>query len=71
MNTYLIPVYCDTDLYINKVYARSVGEAKDKLIEDFIEEFDLDLKVPEWEDLLTALDEIGVLIGDIYDKDEF
>lgn len=70
MNTYLIPVF-DDECYIHHVYARSTQEAKDKIVEDFIETYELEDDVESWEDLLAALDGMGILIGDIYDKEEF
>lgn len=71
MNTYLIPIDDNSECYIHHVYARSNKEAKDKIIDDFIEIYELEDDVESWEDLLTALDGMGVLIGDIYDKEEF
>ena len=70
MNKYLIPV-CDLDdIYIISVSARSISEAKDKFISEICEIYKLDC-IMDWDSFLDLCDEEKILIGNIYDIEEF
>lgn len=70
MNKYLIPV-CDLDdIYIISVSARSISEAKDKFISEICEIYKLDC-IMDWDSFLDLCDTEKILIGNIYDIEEF
>jgi hypothetical protein len=70
MNKYLIPV-CDLDdIYIISVSARSISEAKDKFISEICEIYKLDC-IMDWDSFLDLCDAEKILIGNIYDIEEF
>lgn len=65
MNTYILPCYSldDGDLWLEKVRARSFTEAEDKFIDLFITDYD--------ELAGTMAKDKEIIIGDIYDIEEF
>lgn len=70
MNKYLIPV-CDLDdIYIISISARSISEAKDKFISEICEIYKLDC-IMDWDSFLDLCDAEKILIGNIYDIEEF
>lgn len=70
MNKYLIPV-CDLDdIYIISTSARSISEAKDKFISEICEIYKLDC-IMDWDSFLDLCDAEKILIGNIYDIEEF
>lgn len=73
MNTYLLPI-CDTNdnvVWIEKIRARNLFHAKEKLIQMLMDDFE-DLDLP---DDLKSIEEIlssnGVILGELYDVEEF
>ena len=73
MNTYLVPI-CDTNdnaVWIEKIRARNLSSAKEKLIQMLMDDYE-DLDLP---DDLKSIEEIlssnGVLVGELYDVEEF
>lgn len=70
-STYLMPV-CDSDgCYISHVTARSHNEAEEKLIQELVETYELDNTVYSLNELKEVLNEYDIVIGDIYDIEEF
>lgn len=72
MTTYLLPCYGDGHCWIEKTRARNFSDAKQKFINFFIEDYQ-DIDVPsDWEDLVNILNtQLDIVIGDIYDIEEF
>lgn len=70
MNTYLVAICDDGELYIRSCQAHSMKNAKEKFTEQLIEYFP-DLNSDSWDDILTELCEHNVIVGDIYDLSEF
>jgi hypothetical protein len=74
MNTYLIPVYDAKDgiVWIEHITARNFNEAEEKFIEDCIETYNLIDSIMSFDDLIQVMwTRKQIIIGDIYDKDEF
>lgn len=70
-STYLMPV-CDSDgCYIAHATARNHSEAEEKLIQELIETYELDDTVYSFSELKEVLNEYDIVIGDIYDIEEF
>lgn len=72
MNTYLLPT-CDTvslDTTVKKVVARNLEEAQDKFITLFTNAHNIDYPA-DFEELFDNLLDIGIIIGDIYNLEEF
>lgn len=72
MNQYLYPWH---DLYGNNqievILAKSYNECKEKIVEKYLNMYDLDDTL-EFDDFLDQLcDKYGVYVGDIYDINEF
>lgn len=73
MNTYLFPI-CDVNdniVWIEKIRARNLTTAKEKLVqmlmEDY-EEYDLPDDLREMERILNSK---GIVLGELYDIEEF
>lgn len=73
MNTYLFPI-CDVKdniVWIEKVRARNLSSAEEKLVqmlmEDY-EEYDLPDDMSEIERILSSK---GIILGELYDIEEF
>ena len=63
MNKYLIPVSLDDDIWIESIMARSLEDAKSKIITRFSEDYDLDY-CDSYEDFIeNALEMRNLLIG--------
>ena len=76
MNKYLLPVAEHCDVWIESVSARSMEDAENKFMMSLIETYqDKTLKqIPDdsWDKFLDfMLNEFDVIIGDIYDIEEF
>ena len=70
-STYLMPV-CDSEgCYISHATARSHNEAEEKLIQELVETYELDDTVYSLNELKEILNEYDIIIGDIYDIEEF
>lgn len=71
-NTYLLPVY-DAEAaicYIEPITAINLQDAKDKFIQFYNEVFDLNCS--DWDELeQTLCEKTNIIIGEIYDKEEF
>lgn len=71
-NTYLLPVY-DVEAgvcYIECISAYDLLDAKDKFIKFFCDNFNIDIQ--EWDELEVYLcEKCNIIIGDVYDKEEF
>lgn len=70
-NTYLLPICQGKDCWIDKCFATEPKEAKEKFIADFIEQLDLDENILDWETLSKILLDRNIVIGDVYDIEEF
>lgn len=72
MNTYILPfanISSDPSVWNEVVMARSISEAKDKIMREITEDWDLDIPV-DWEDFKDILFKENVIIGDIQDIEE-
>lgn len=69
INTYLIPVCTDDDLYIESVKSINFNNAKEKLIKKWQQQFNVD--EDDWDKLLDKLSENNIFVGDISLIDEF
>lgn len=71
ISTYLLPVCDGKDIWIDKVFANNLKSAEDKFIDDWMESTQLD-DISDWDELKERLlDKMGIIIGDIYDSEEF
>ncbi len=72
IKTYLLPI-CGYDEvpYIAKAKAYDINDAKDKFQLDIIEEYKLEDSSITWDDFVTYCDSNDILIGDVYEIDEF
>lgn len=73
MSTYILPCYGlnNGGLWLEKVRARSFTEAEDKFINLFVEDYDIDLP-GDYEELGVIMSrDREIIIGDIYDIEEF
>jgi hypothetical protein len=73
MSTYILPCYGlnNGDLWLEKVRARSFTEAEDKFINLFVEDYDID-PPGDYDELAgTMAKDREIIIGDIYDIEEF
>lgn len=69
MNTYLIPIYDGEDTYIDSVKARNLEQAKDRIIDSYLDEDD---DVPaDWDDFISIMADKGYGIGNFYELSEF
>lgn len=71
MNTYLLPC-CDEDgAWIEHLRAQNFAEAEEKFVKIFADDFDFIDYGCRLEDASLALKEHNIIIGDIYDIEEF
>lgn len=73
MNTYILPCYSlsDGSMWIEKTRAKSFSEAENKFINMFIEDYDIDYP-SDFEELgVVMAKDAEIIIGDIYDIEEF
>lgn len=71
MNTYLIPI-ADIEAgetWIHKVNARSLEDCKEKLIEYFSSEYEIDFSL-DWNEFINEFNDHDFLIGEIIDIEE-
>lgn len=75
MNTYLIAICDNDDLYIRSCSAYNMKDAKEKftgiLFDDFSSVLDLDNYDDNYDSILDDLNENGIAVSDIYDIAEF
>lgn len=69
MNTYILPYSDGQEVWIEKVRARSLNEAKDKFMERSINDWDIDVPI-DWKDYKRILATDDIIIGKIYDTEE-
>ena len=71
MNTYLFPI-CDVSnnvVWIEKIRARNITLAKEKLVQMLMEDYD-DLP-DDLNEIETVLSSKGIILGELYDVEEF
>lgn len=71
MNTYLFPI-CDVSnnvVWIEKIRARNLALAKEKLVQMLMEDYD-DLP-DDLDEIETILSSKGIILGELYDIEEF
>ena len=71
MNTYLFPI-CDVSnnvVRIEKIRARNITLAKEKLVQMLMEDYD-DLP-DDLNEIETILSSKGIILGELYDVEEF
>lgn len=72
MNTYILPfanISSDPSVWNEVIRARSISEAKDTIMREITEDWDLDVPV-DWRDFKDILFKENVIIGDIQDIEE-
>lgn len=72
MNIYILPfanISSDPSVWNMVVRARSISEAKDTIMREITEDWDLDVPV-DWRDFKDILFKENVIIGDIQDIEE-
>ena len=71
MNTYLFPI-CDVSnnvVWIEKIRARNITLAKEKLVQMLMEDYD---NLPDdLNEIETILSSKGIILGELYDVEEF
>lgn len=71
MTTYLLPVYHPIEgVYIEKCRATGFTDSHAKFIRALSEDYELDYPA-DWKDLIRELNKQDIVIGDIYDIEEF
>lgn len=70
MNTYLIPVNNSEEIYIDYVKARSIEDAEQRIMDNYLDEDD---DVPaDWNDFIIYMDnKYDYMFGDFYELSEF
>lgn len=70
MNTYLIPVNNSEEIYIDYVKARSIEDAEQRIMDNYLDEDD---DVPaDWNDFIIYMDNrYNYVFGDFYELSEF
>lgn len=72
MNTYIIPfadISSDPSTWNEVVRARNISEAKDKVMREIAEDWDLDVPT-DWDDFEGILSKEKVIVGKIQDIEE-
>ena len=68
MNTYVVPFGASDSVWIEKVTARSLQEAKDKIIETYVNLWDLDYP-GDWNEFVDIVEAAKAQVGDVIDID--
>lgn len=70
MNTYLIPINNSEEIYIDYVKARSIEDAEQRIMDNYLDEDD---DVPaDWNDFIIYMDnKYDYVFGDFYELSEF
>lgn len=71
MNTYLLPVSDGETAWIERVYAKSYGEAETKFVKLLADQYECVDLGGDIKDATAALSDEDVVIGDVYDVEEF
>lgn len=72
MNTYILPfadISSDPSVWNMVVRARSISEAKDTIMREITEDWDLDVPA-DWSDFKDIIFKENVIVGDIQDIEE-
>ena len=64
MNTYVVPY----SVWVEKITARSLQEAKDKIIETYVNLWDLDYP-GDWSEFVDIIEAANAQVGDVIDID--
>ena len=68
MNTYVVPFSTSDSVWIEKIAARSLQEAKDKIIETYVNLWDLDYP-GDWSEFVDIIEAANAQVGDVIDID--
>ena len=68
MNTYVVPFGTNDGVWIEKITARSLQEAKDKIIETYVNLWDLDYP-GDWSEFVDIIEAANAQVGDVIDID--
>ena len=70
MNKYIVPIYDDGKVFNRIVIARSNSDCKEKLINQYISEFDIDQDFSNFKEFEKYMRQLNVIFGTIQDVDE-
>ena len=68
MNTYVVPFSTRDSVWVEKITARSLQEAKDKIIETYVNLWDLDYP-GDWSEFVDIIEAANAQVGDVIDID--
>lgn len=68
MNTYVVPFSTSDSVWVEKTTARSLQEAKDKIIETYVNLWDLDYP-GDWSEFIDIIEAANAQVGDVIDID--
>lgn len=68
MNTYVVPFSTSDSAWVEKITARSLQEAKDKIIETYVNLWDLDYP-GDWSEFVDIIEAANAQVGDVIDID--
>lgn len=68
MNTYVVPFSTSDSVWAEKITARSLQEAKDKIIETYVNLWDLDYP-GDWSEFVDIIEAANAQVGDVIDID--
>lgn len=68
MNTYVVPFSASDSVWVEKITARSLQEAKDKIIETYVNLWDLDYP-GDWSEFVDIIEAANAQVGDVIDID--
>lgn len=71
MNTYLLPLSDEGGPWIEKVYAKGISDAENKFIKLLADSYDFIDYGGSFNDMVDNLQDHDILVGDIYDIEEF
>lgn len=71
INKYLLPIFDGESSYITHCTALNFSDAEDRFTTDISEEFDWDTNISDWDSFKEFALNHDVVIGDIYDIEEF
>lgn len=76
MNTYLLPITDGEDIWIERISAKSIEDAESKFMMSLIEAYQdrtlIQIPDDDWDKFLEVmLSEFNIIVGDIYDIEEF
>ena len=71
MNTYLLPYECDGEVLLAHTIATNRNDAEERFADKLCTKYELDIYTLGWENFVKEAKEYDILLGDIYDIDEF